>query len=317
MTADAAIMERLDVETANIRAVLRWLIDQRDGERSLEVVAALAPYWLARGHFNEGLMWVEGAVALGRADEVALRGRALSGATDLSWALGDLVRARAYATESLELAESSGEPRAIGQALHDLAEVVTEERDFEGAKKLYEEAIRRAGEVDYPAPGSLGNLALIAFAEGDYERSRELTLRAIDVFRERNNQLGYATGLLNLACVALYCGEVDEARASLRESIEICASLRYAALSASCVLACAAILAHTNRPREAASLLGASENLLEEMGSRLEATEQQMHDETHALTQAALDDGEIAVAWKAGRELALDQALSLALACLD
>ncbi len=317
MTADAAFMERLDVETANIRAVLQWLLDQRDGERALKVVAALAAYWLARGHYHEGLRWVEGALALERADDAALRSRALSGATDLSWAVGDLVRARAYATESLEFAERNGEPRAIAQALHDLAEVVTEEQDFERAKELYAEAIRRAREVGYPAPGSLLNVALIAFAEGDYERSRELTLRAIGIFRERNNQLGCATGLLNFACVALYCGDIEEARTSLRESIGICASLRYDALSASCLLACAAILAHTNRPAEAASVLGASEMRLEEMGSRREATEEQMYDETHALIRAALDDREAAVAWEAGRELKLDQALTLALACLD
>jgi predicted ATPase len=317
MTAEAAVTERLEIESANIRAVLRRMLDQRNDERALEVVALLAPYWLARGHFHEGLMWVEEALTLDRASEGALRGKALSGATDLSWAVGDLIRARAYATESLEHAEHSGEPRAIAQALHDLAEVVTEERDFEAAKKLYEEAIRRAQEVGYPAPGSLGNLALIAFAEGDYERSRELTLRALEVFRERNNQLGYATGLLNLACVALYSGDVDEARSRLRESIEICAPLHYGALSASCVLACAAILARTNEPRKAASLLGSSEKLLEEMGSHLEVTEQQMYDETQVLIRSAADDREIAVAWQAGRELEVDEALSLALACLD
>ena len=116
------------------------------------------------------------------------------------------------------------------------------------------------------------------------------------IFRERNNQLGCATGLLNLACVALYSGDVDEARSSLRESIGICAALRYGALSTSCLQACAAILAHTKRPREAASLLGASERLLEEMGSRPEATERQMNEETQALIRAELDDRELAVA---------------------
>ena len=293
-------MERLEAETANVRAVLRWLLDNRDGERSLAAVAALAPYWLARGHYHEGLMWVEGALALEHADDAALRSRALSGATDLSWAVGDLTRARAHATESVEFAERNGEPRAIAQALHDLAEVVTEERNFERAKELYAEAIDRAREVGYPGPGSLVNLALIAFAESDYEQSRELTLRAMGIFRERNNQLGCATALLNLACVALYCGRVDEARTSLRESIEICASLRYDALSASCLLACAAILAHTNRPTEAASALGASEMRLEEMGARREVTELQMFDETDALIRASLDDRETAVAWQAG-----------------
>jgi predicted ATPase/class 3 adenylate cyclase len=316
ITANAAVMDRLDVETANLRAVLRRLLEQRNGQ-ALEVAAALAPYWLARGHFHEGLMWVEGALALDEARQDAVRGRALSEAADLSWSVGDLERARAYAAESLAFAESLGEPRAIAQALHDLAEVVTEEGDLEHAKTLYEEAIRRAREVDYPAPGSLINLGEIAFLERDYELARELTLLAMGIFRERDNQLGRATGLLNLACVALYTGDVDDARSLLRESIGICVALRYGALSTSCVQACAAILAHTKRPREAASLLGASERLLEEMGSRPEATERQMNEETQGLIRAELDDPEIAAAWQAGREMALDQALSLALASID
>jgi predicted ATPase/class 3 adenylate cyclase len=317
LTADADVMERLDVETANMRAVLRLLLDQPNGERALEVVGTLAAYWLARGQFHEGLMWVEGALVLDGARENAARGRALSAAADLSWALGDLGRARAHATESLSFAESHGEPRAIAQALHDLAEVVTEEGDLERAKTLYGEAIRRAHEVDYPAPGSHINLGEIAFLERDYERSRELTLLALAVFRERNNQLGSATGLLNLACVDLYSGKVDEARSSLRESIEICVALRYDALSTACVQACAGLLAHTKRPREAASLLGAGERLLEEMGSRPEATQRQMNEETRALIRAGLDDREMAVAWQAGREMALEQALSFALTRLD
>ena len=317
MTADATVMERLDVETANIRAVLGQQLDDRNGEQALEVAVALAPYWLARGHFHEGLTWVEGTLALDRAGEVALRGRALSAAADLSWGVGDLVRARAYAAENLELAERVGEPRAIGQALHDLAEVVTEEQDFERAKELYEEAIRRAREVDYPAPGSIGNLALIAFAEGDFERARELSLQATGIFRERNNQLGCAGGLLNLACAAVYCGDIDAARSSLRESIGICAELRYDAVAVSCLRACAAILARTDLPREAASLLGASERLLEEMRSPLEATELQMHQETQALIRAALDQRDIAMAWESGRNLALDDARALALTSLD
>jgi predicted ATPase/class 3 adenylate cyclase len=317
ITTNAAVMQRLDAETANLRAVLRRLLEQRNGEQALEVVGALADYWLVRGHFHEGLMWAEEALALDGAREDAARGRVLSVASDLSWTVGDLERARAHATESVTFAESLGEPRAIAQALHDLAEVVTEEGDLEGAKTLYEEAIRRAREVDYPAPGSLINLGEIAFLERDYERSRELTLLAMEVFRERDNQLGCATGLLNLACVALYSDDVDEARSSLRESIGLCVAMRYSALSTSCVQACAAILAHTNRPREAASLLGASERLLEDMGSRPEATQRQMNEDTQALIRAELGDREIAVAWQAGREMALDQALSLALARLD
>jgi non-specific serine/threonine protein kinase len=317
VAADSVRMERLDVESPNLRDVLQRLLDQLDSARALDIAAAMAPFWLARGRFHEGLMWVEGVLALDGADEAALRGRVLSAAADLSWSLGDLGRARAYATESLALAERVGEPRATAQALHDLAEVVTEELDFARAKELYEEAIRKAREVDYPAPGSIANLALIAFAERDYAGCRELLLQAIGIFRERSNQLGYATSLLGLACASLYCGDVGEARLSLRESIGISAALRYDVLTASCLRASAAVLVRTDRPREAASLLGASEKLLEDMHAPLEVTEHAMHDETQALIRAALDDRERAAAWRSGRELTLDEAVSLALGSLD
>ncbi|MBA2643686.1 MAG: hypothetical protein H0U82_12280 [Actinobacteria bacterium] len=137
------------------------------------------------------------------------------------------------------------------------------------------------------------------------------------VFRDWNNPLGHAAGLLSLACAALYCDDVAEARSSLRESIRICAELRYGTLSAACLRACAAILARTNEPRDAACFLGASQKLLEEMRSPLEVTEQRMHEETQALIRAALDDEEIAAAWDAGRVLSVDEALSRALSYLD
>ncbi|MBA2643687.1 MAG: adenylate/guanylate cyclase domain-containing protein [Actinobacteria bacterium] len=140
LTSDAAAVDRLDVEGPNIREVLRGLVERREDRQALELAASLSPYWLARGHFHEGLSWMEAALALDCADEV-LRGRALSAAADLSWIVGDLERARSYAAENLALAERIGEPRAIGQALHDLAEVVTEERDFELA-----EGVVRAGD---------------------------------------------------------------------------------------------------------------------------------------------------------------------------
>jgi predicted ATPase len=309
---DAAVMEQLAVETANLREALRQLLDLRDGEQAAAFVAALAPYWHARGQFHEGLAAVEAVRAFEGADDL-LRSRILSAAADFSWAVGDLEGARVYANENVELAERLGEPRAIAQALHDLAEIVTDEGDFERAKELYEEALRRARQVGYPGPGSIGNLSLIAFAEGDYERARELALQATAIFRERNNELGYATGLLSLACTDLYLGHTADARSSLRESLAICAELRYDSLAVSCLRAAAAILARDGRPRDAACLLGASERLIEEMGMSLETTERRMDEDTRACIRRALGTGETAAAWESGRGLSLDEARSLAL----
>jgi len=91
---------------------------------------------------------------------------------------------------------------------------------------------------------------------------------------------------------------------------------RYDAVLEACLRAGAAILARST-PREAAALLGAGERLLDEMRSHIDATDRRMHTETQVLLQAALDPGEIETAWKAGWELTSDEAVSLALSCLD
>jgi tetratricopeptide (TPR) repeat protein len=192
-----------------------------------------------------------------------------------------------------------------------------EEQDFEKAKAYYEHAISRVREVNYPAPGSLCNLANIALAEGDYDRARELSSQAASIFRERNNELGVATALLSLSRAALYGGRLDEARSFLRESLALCVDLRYSVLGVSCLHASAAILARADRHRDAASLLGAGEKLLDEMRSTLDATERPMQEETRALIRDALQEGETAVAWESGRALSLEGALSFALAALD
>ena len=74
-----------------------------------------------------------------------------------------------------------------------------------------------------------------------------------------------------------------------------------------------AVLAFTERPEEAARLLGAAEALRESLGVALAPAEQTTHDETVDAVRSSLDEDRFSAAWLRGREMPLDDAVAHAL----
>ena len=63
-----AWLARLDAEHDNLRAALRWTLDedngaQGDGPAALRLAGALGRYWAHRGHLSEGRQWCAEALA--------------------------------------------------------------------------------------------------------------------------------------------------------------------------------------------------------------------------------------------------------------
>ena len=57
-------LARLDAEHDNLRAALRWTLDQGDGTGALRLAGALGRYWAHRGHLSEGRQWCAEALAM-------------------------------------------------------------------------------------------------------------------------------------------------------------------------------------------------------------------------------------------------------------
>jgi predicted ATPase/DNA-binding SARP family transcriptional activator len=55
--------DRLESEHDNLRAALSWALGGEDPELGLRLASALSFFWEARGHFNEGVRWLEEALA--------------------------------------------------------------------------------------------------------------------------------------------------------------------------------------------------------------------------------------------------------------
>ena len=80
---EAAELDRLETEHANMREALTSALDAEERVVALRLAAKLGQFWLRRGHLTEGRAWLERALALAPEAEPELRAGTLN-------ALGEL-----------------------------------------------------------------------------------------------------------------------------------------------------------------------------------------------------------------------------------
>ena len=124
---------------------------------------------------------------------------------------------------------------------------------------------------------------------------------------------GVAIALENIGLAELQLQDFDGASAHFAESLRVCGQAGHVAMSAYCLEGLAAVRAAAGDPANAARLLGAAEQLLGEIGARLEALELALHERTVAALEEQLKPEELAAAWKRGQAFSLDEAVELAL----
>ena len=57
-------IERLEENHDNLRAALKWSLENGDVELSARFSGALSPFWGLRGYLFEGRLWLEQVIAL-------------------------------------------------------------------------------------------------------------------------------------------------------------------------------------------------------------------------------------------------------------
>jgi non-specific serine/threonine protein kinase len=120
---------RLEREHDNVRAALRWFLDQdalnkgfkRDAaaewEAGLRLAGALGYFWSVRGYHAEGRRWLEETRArVPEGVESAARNRGLIAAGPLLMVQADYARSRAVLTEALRQAERRQDSLAIAES---------------------------------------------------------------------------------------------------------------------------------------------------------------------------------------------------------
>jgi predicted ATPase len=202
-------LERFELEEANFRAALQWLIDEDEAEWGLRMALGLFRFWELGEGRAEGQRRFAQLLALPAAQpDSVLRAKGLFAAGVLSeyqeGRESDTRRIVGYHEEALAISRRLNNPLGQAVALNALGIVYADRGHYDKAHECYEECMelwRELGESDAYAR-SLSNFASVLRSEGELERARQLYRESADIFKRLGDSAGAAWEVNHEAAVA-------------------------------------------------------------------------------------------------------------------
>ncbi len=215
-------LDRTESELDNFRTALAWSLGDGDPALALRLGAALSRFWEVRGHWSEGLGWLEHALAGAPDAEDGLRGRALVAASFLAFYRGRLESARAMAKEGLAAAVRAHDKATQARGLR--FEAVIEQRIGDRAAAI--DAAERAVDLSR----SDGEPADLAFAlqvlgrllvDDDRDEARARYEEGLEVARKARDAVSQIYLLYALGRVHVRAGDNERARELYEEALDL------------------------------------------------------------------------------------------------
>ena len=274
-TEPAMWSERLEREQDNLRAALRWSLEQGETGHSMELAlrlgVALMGFWILYGHFGEGRTFVERALAASQGVMASIRAKAIVAAAFLAINQGDLDWTKKLSEEGLALSREIGDTDGIASNLTQLGFVAHMQCDLDTAISLGEEVVSLAREKGDKSGivDALHNLAFVRLERGEYARACAMYEECLVVFRELGNKVAIATTLHQLALVLfLSLGDQERVRSLLEESLALWKEVGSKNGIAVWSYLAGQIALHQGDTAQARSLLEESVVLYKEVGDR-------------------------------------------------
>jgi tetratricopeptide (TPR) repeat protein len=312
-----AWLDRLEVEHDNLRAALEWSRKDTGGaELGLRLAGALYPFWYLHGHWSEGRLWLERALAENSDAPWSILRRVLRAAARLASEQGDYARATALCKEGLARCRQTGDRMGLAWFLSTLGLVARDQGQYKRAAALCEEGLilsRDLGDKQL-VNMVLANLGSVALYQGDYERATAFYKESYALSTEIGGVPGIAYALRNLGLVAYDQGIYQQASAFFAEGLTKSQEVGNRWLSRECLESLAWVACAHGHYEHSARLLGAAEALRETFGPRRPPADQVEHERRVASAKVALGETVFEATWAEGRAMTLEQAIEYALA---
>ena len=299
------LLDRLDHELPNLRAVLEWSTTASDVEdRGLRLATSLYEWWFKRGHLQEGRRWLAEFVDAPGAGG-APRARALACLAVLATMNGDWPEAERRGEEALRLSDELDQPNLGAWSRLALGRTLIAAGDHERARALFREAeaLGMREEDSETVAVARFNLGYDSLSGGDYEQARRWFQAALDGLLANTESYWVARTLAALGSVALHQGRTEDAIEFLRRSLDVSSRIGDRDNMAWGIELLGVAYVH-DRGTTAARLLGAADALRDELGNTLEGIELALHEGASAELRETLAPDVLAAAWAAGRALA-------------
>jgi predicted ATPase len=306
------VIEQYRTDLPNIRATLRWSLEVKEGGRVARMAVAMWPFLWIAGLLSESVEVVQQALDDERSLSAAERAHASLGLGMLAFGQGDYERAAPALETAIDLYTQLGDTRHMATALVPLG-VIQAVWDPKGGEDLLARAADTFRELDDQwglafASLNLGGALLLHHRYADAIPHLEESLvhaRAVkaDVF--------LSNALINLGWVHHWLGDVEAARARLREAVKHAAVPDNRESLGRALEALAAVTVTAGDPELAATLFGAADGVRRSIGAGVWMTDRASHDQTAAQLRTQLGETPCAAAMDRGRSLTVDQVLEL------
>jgi predicted ATPase/DNA-binding CsgD family transcriptional regulator len=206
-------LDRLDLESQNIRAGLTWALDHAS-HRGMEVASMLWRFWATRGLLTEGYTWLCRFLELPVEINDPVRAKAYSSLGNLCIDLGTFDAASEAYSAALQLWERLGNTLGIASTLNGLGLVDWYRGDHASARERHQRSLdlRRQVGDRFGQANSLTNLGNAIKDAGDPMAARIYHEQALAIRRELGDRAGVGYSYLNLGDVSRRLGDIDGAR---------------------------------------------------------------------------------------------------------
>ena len=243
------------------------------------------------------------------------RGRALSAVGNLALNQGDYDAAEPLFRASLALYRELDDVRRSANVQTNLALLALARGRYEDAEPLLVECATLARTLGhaYLLAVNLGNLAIVVHARGDAGKAATLFEEALRLARDAGGSDLTSEVLSARGRGECRDGNLESAEAMLVESLTIAGGVTNPHSVEQALEGLAELAVAKQVPRRAATILGASARLREEIGFALSAHEEREHKRGVTAARAVLGDAVFEQAWREGGAMELEDAVRYAL----
>ncbi|MGH2495070.1 MAG: LuxR C-terminal-related transcriptional regulator [Ktedonobacteraceae bacterium] len=223
--------DRIEREQDNLRAALRWALEQageqesmQGEETALRLAGALVYFWAVRGSGNEGRGWLEYALARHAHSNQPARVKVLGGAAWFAFTNVEMEQALRLGEACLWEYRASKEHMTMRDRASSLiwvAWLTMQQHNEAVVRFLLEESRALAQNSGDPQPLAqvLYFLAQTPIEQGKYVEARSLLEESLALFHEQHNHNQIAWNALRLASILFVQGEEESARVLVENSL--------------------------------------------------------------------------------------------------
>ena len=302
-------IRRLSDDIDNLRAVFE--ADGVSAEITVNLAAALAEFWAARGEFSEGRARLESALQATSMPSLS-RARAMLGAALMTGAQGDQEAASDYCAKSLALSRDLGDLEGEARSLQQLGQIAIQVEDFERARSCLNQALDIATRHGFQRIRMvcLWRLGMAALFTNEVPLAHEYVKASLELGREQSDSEMVAMSLMMLGNVALSERRFLDSEQHLCDSLKVLRQMGSSRSIANLLESLAAVAAATGDRLRALTLGGAAEAVRQRIAV---APASPLHREISAQLESIRRDPDGQAAWSTGAHMSRQEAIDFAL----